>query len=1109
MFDTKNVGTGKTVTVGGITISGTDASNYILQNTSTTSTSAISSKTVELSNVEVTSKTYDSTNTATITGGAITTGSISSTDKKVYSSDTVSLDTTNASGVFTDANVGSSKSVTFTGYVLSGSDASNYSLTQPTGLTGTISQKAVSILGISVNNKTYDSTTTATFSGTSLTSGASTSTDYKIYSSDASFVSLDTSSATGVFANKNVANGISVSAGGFALSGSKASNYSLSQPSGLTANITQAQATVTADSATTTYTGATQSVSSFTASGLVGSETTSALTGISVTGSGKNAGTYSTVASGSDTNYAISFVNGSLLINKADATLTGLSASQAYDGYSYKLNGFTASGLVGGETTSDLPNVSSVASGRFSGTYLNTPKGSSDNYNLNFVSGKLVITGCANGPPCATIGPQILGANIVSAATPITTAPSNINSAISTTREASNYAPVATFTSSSASTSANSITRNSTLNSNNSSKTSTSATSATSTTPTTSNTSTSITQTTSTASTQTQVTTSNTVASAPTNVTRTVPVINLQQTSTANTQALDQTYINNNAKALAATLTNSQITNLSAEQVAPLLSTLSLRQLMSLSNEQLAKLESTRLVELFNTINELKSNSDKLNERSYNSRDKAFSELTASGLLNADIEAISSRISRINELNTTAIFDSPQKIAELLSTKNPNDVAAILPSNQIPKLTPEQITPLLSDLSVRQLLSITNEQMSKIDPVSLNKLLNTLKGLIDSPAKIAEKTYTAEDKLIAQLAATGSLKDPIERLSLRAAYIAKNKFKDPLDKELADLTNNQQQAPASKRETPDLTPLQIATLDPKELGPLISQLNANQLMAITDTQMNRLEGSFLTQLSTLLNFVQQKISNPSVYSVTPANLSNSANSNVNVMANQPVSKLAINTLLSDQPKPTAPRGLQPLTQTNITVNLTPRQVAELDPTQLAPLISQLNANQLMAITNTQMARMDSQAINQLNILMNFVQQRALNSNTNTTIYINQPVSRIAAASLMNDQPLPPQVAGTAPAPIATVPLSPQQIAGLTPSQVAPLLNRMNSRQLMAVTDTQMASLDSANLNQLITLLNFIQDSARTSPIVTNNFANRPVAGFLPPELNTTQTVTQP
>jgi hypothetical protein len=52
-------------------------------------------------------------------------------------------------------------------------------------------------------------------------------------------------------------------------------------------------------------------------------------------------------------------------------------------------------------------------------------------------------------------------------------------------------------------------------------------------------------------------------------------------------------------------------------------------------------------------------------------------------------------------------------------------------------------------------------------------------------------------------------------------------------------------------------------------------------------------------------------------------------------------------------------------------------------------------------------------------------------------------------------------------------------------------------------------LDSNNLNQLITLLNFIQNSATISPVVANNIATRPVAGFLPPELNTSQTVTQP
>ncbi len=1391
MFDTKNVGTGKTVTVGGIAISGTDAANYTLQNTSTTTTSAISAKNIELSNVAVASKTYDASNIATVSGGTITTGSSTSTDKQVYSSDSVNLDTSNVSGVFANANAGTAKSVTVSGYTLIGSDASNYSLTQPAGLTANISQKTVSILGISANNKIYDSTTTATLSGTSLTSGASTDTDYKIYTSDVSLVTLDTSNASGVFASKNAANGISVSASGFALSGTRASNYSLSQPTGLTANITQAQATVTADSATTTYTGATQSVSSFTASGLVANETASVLSGITVTGTGKNAGTYPTVASGSDTNYAINFVNGSLVINKANATLTGLSASQAYDGKTYKLNGFTAAGLVGGETTSDLPNVSSTVSGRFSGTYVNTPQGSSDNYNLNFVSGKLVITGCVNGPPCVNMGPQLSQANMVSVATPITTASSTANTilATGTGTGSSSSAPVLTFTSSPVVTPAINVT-NSPISNTSGGGT---LTLANSNTPTNSVNTVNAVNTPNIVTAQAATLTSQSptnIAGTPTTNTATpqpaagvvvannnpnttqVNVTATQPNNVVTPQRLADILSKKDPVEIATALPPTQVAQLSAEQVAPLVNSLNLRQLMSLTNEQIAKFEPARQAELLNIIKVLKDNPEKAAEKAFTPTDKTFAQLAANGLLKEQIDTLSTRVTQINQNRTTVNIDTPQKLAELLTKKDPVEIATALPSNQVaqltpeqaaplinsltvrqllaltneqiskldparqaellniinviknnpekaadkaytaidkttaqyvanglmkdqidalasrvtqltqnkttvnidtpqklaevlskntpvevasalpsnvvPQLSPEQVAPLINSLSVKQLLSLTNEQMTKLDPARLAELLNIIKGLKDNPEKANDKTYTPEDAAVAKYAATGLLKDPIERLSLRANYIANNKSVDPLNKELADLTNppvpanvpvarntpNQTNRPLNaaqlaaqnaNRETPNLTPAQVAALDPKDLGPLLSQLNANQLMAITNLQMARLEGSYLNQLTTLLNFVQDRASIPvanagptttgnrvnntnifinqpvaklagaalladqpniatptaptptpaavvasvsltpkqvseldpaqlaplinqlnanQLMAITnaqmarmdgralnqltilmnfvqqrtannngPANGNNPANggnnTNINVFVNQPVSRLASNALLNEQPKTNEPLGNQSFTQTNITVNLTPRQVAELDPTQLAPLISQLNANQLMAITNTQMARMDSQAINQLNILMNFVQQRALNSNTNTTIYINQPVSRIAAASLMNDQPPPTQIAGAAPAPIATVPLSPQQIASLTPSQVAPLLNRMNSRQLMAVTDTQMASLDSANLNQLITLLNFIQDSARTSPIVTNNFANRPVAGFLPPELNTTQTLTQP
>src|SRR5207249_3554335 len=60
-FANKNVGTGKTVTVGGIAISGTDAGNYTA-NTTTTTTADITARTLAVTAVGV-NKIYDGTTT--------------------------------------------------------------------------------------------------------------------------------------------------------------------------------------------------------------------------------------------------------------------------------------------------------------------------------------------------------------------------------------------------------------------------------------------------------------------------------------------------------------------------------------------------------------------------------------------------------------------------------------------------------------------------------------------------------------------------------------------------------------------------------------------------------------------------------------------------------------------------------------------------------------------------------------------------------------------------------------------------------------------------------------------------------------------------------------
>ena len=65
----------------------------------------------------------------------------------------------------------------------------------------------------------------------------------------------------------------------------------------------------------------------------MGGETASVLTGVSTTGgSGQNAGSYSHIASGVDTNYNLAFTNGALNIGKANLTLTATAISKLFDG---------------------------------------------------------------------------------------------------------------------------------------------------------------------------------------------------------------------------------------------------------------------------------------------------------------------------------------------------------------------------------------------------------------------------------------------------------------------------------------------------------------------------------------------------------------------------------------------------------------------------------------------------------------------------------------------------------------------------------------------------------------------------------------------------------
>src|SRR5207249_7893684 len=148
---------------------------------------------------------------------------------------------------------------------LGGDDASNYTVSQPSGLKANITAKNLTINGASANNKTYDSTTDATvnWSGASLV-GVVGSED----------VSIDSSGYLASFASKHVGLNKAVTVVGVVLGGSDASNYTVSQPSGLTANIGQARLDIYAVSDSKTYDGTVSSSGMPTVSGLQGSTDT-------------------------------------------------------------------------------------------------------------------------------------------------------------------------------------------------------------------------------------------------------------------------------------------------------------------------------------------------------------------------------------------------------------------------------------------------------------------------------------------------------------------------------------------------------------------------------------------------------------------------------------------------------------------------------------------------------------------------------------------------------------------------------------------------------------------------------------------------------------------
>ena len=340
-FDDKNVGTGKTVTGSGFTLGGANAGNYQLGTVATT-TANITPKNLTINGAVANNKAYDGTTAATVNfAGASLSG--------VIDPDVVSLDASSYTADFDNQNIGTGKSVTVTGVVLGGAGASNYTVSQPSGLTADITPKNLTITGAAANSKAYDGTQAATvnFAGASLSGVVGSET-----------VTIDISSYSASFNDKNVGTGKPVTVSGVALGGANAGNYTVSQPGGLTADITAATLTgaFTANNKPYDGTDAATIASRSITGGVVGSEDVT-LTGGTAAFDDKNVGNGKTVTGsgftlgGADAgNYQL----GTVPTTTADITARSLTVSatgidKVYDGTTAATVNLTTNDKINGD----------------------------------------------------------------------------------------------------------------------------------------------------------------------------------------------------------------------------------------------------------------------------------------------------------------------------------------------------------------------------------------------------------------------------------------------------------------------------------------------------------------------------------------------------------------------------------------------------------------------------------------------------------------------------------------------------------------------------------------------------------------------------------------
>ncbi|MBV5279771.1 MAG: hypothetical protein J0651_00365, partial [Actinobacteria bacterium] len=201
---------------------------------------------------------------------------------------------------------------------------------QPNPVTANITPKELTVTSTAVSNKVYDRTTAATVTAGALDGVISTDNGNVVLTRAATFVTSGVGTAIAIVMNNTI-------------TGTAAANYTLTQPTGVTANITTKALTITADNVSNIIYGSTTSLgtSAFTQSGLITGDTIAAVTLLY--------------------NYAISYVAGNLTVTPATLTVAPIAKSVVYNGnaltaatYSTNAANYTVTGYKNADLASDV-----------------------------------------------------------------------------------------------------------------------------------------------------------------------------------------------------------------------------------------------------------------------------------------------------------------------------------------------------------------------------------------------------------------------------------------------------------------------------------------------------------------------------------------------------------------------------------------------------------------------------------------------------------------------------------------------------------------------------------------------------------------------------------